>query len=267
MASQLVVFSDLDGTLLDHDTYSFEPAREALETLRRQGIPLILATSKTAAEIGPLQDAMGLRHPAIVENGAGLVVPAGYFDGCVADGAGVPYAEIRRALKEMDSELSGHFMGFGDWSVEDIARRTKLTLDAAARARDRRWSEPGLWDGDDAALGRFRDALKPLQAVRGGRFLTLMGPGSKADRMAALCTCYRAQLDGDVLTVALGDAPNDREMIEAADIGVIVANPSHPPLPRLPGESAGTIRRTVLAGPAGWNRAILDIVEEQARPQ
>ena len=29
-----VVFSDLDGTLLDHDTYSFEPAADALALLR-----------------------------------------------------------------------------------------------------------------------------------------------------------------------------------------------------------------------------------------
>ncbi len=266
MASQLVVFSDLDGTLLDHDTYSFDAAREALDLLDRRSIPVVLATSKTAAEIAPLQDAMGLSHPAIVENGAGLVVPQGYFDDVAEADTGVAYAQIRRALKELDPALSRHFTGFGDWSDEEVAARTGLTLDAARRARTRLWSEPGLWDGDDATLARFREALSPLQAVRGGRFLTLMGPGSKADRMASLCAHYRAQR-GAIITVALGDAPNDREMIEAADIGVIIANPSHPPLPFLPREAAGTIRRTSLAGPAGWNRAILDIVEEQAPPE
>ena len=46
-----VVFSDLDGTLLDHSTYSWKAAAPALAALRDRGIPLILASSKTSAEI------------------------------------------------------------------------------------------------------------------------------------------------------------------------------------------------------------------------
>ena len=39
MASQLVLFSDLDGTLLDHESYSFDAARPALDRLRREDVP------------------------------------------------------------------------------------------------------------------------------------------------------------------------------------------------------------------------------------
>ncbi|MCG7852909.1 MAG: HAD hydrolase family protein, partial [Methanosarcinaceae archaeon] len=46
-----VVFTDLDGTLIDHDTYSYKAARPALAALKKQGIPLIFCTSKTRAEI------------------------------------------------------------------------------------------------------------------------------------------------------------------------------------------------------------------------
>ena len=75
----LVVFSDLDGTLLDHDTYSFDAARPALERLRVDGVPLILCTSKTRAEIAPLRRALGNTHPFISENGGAVFIPAGYF--------------------------------------------------------------------------------------------------------------------------------------------------------------------------------------------
>lgn len=93
-APKLVVFSDLDGTLLDHETYSWQPARPALERMKGLGIPLILASSKTAIEIADLRAQMGFSHcPAIVENGAGLL-RAG------ADGGGVgrDYDRIRAAL-------------------------------------------------------------------------------------------------------------------------------------------------------------------------
>ncbi|MEM9278462.1 MAG: HAD-IIB family hydrolase, partial [Pseudomonadota bacterium] len=72
VSNQLIFFTDLDGTLLDHETYSHEPAREALDAIRNNDIPLILASSKTAAEIEPLRNELGFDHcEAIVENGAG----------------------------------------------------------------------------------------------------------------------------------------------------------------------------------------------------
>jgi mannosyl-3-phosphoglycerate phosphatase len=40
------VFTDLDGTLLDHETYSWEAARPALERLELSGILWILVTRK-----------------------------------------------------------------------------------------------------------------------------------------------------------------------------------------------------------------------------
>jgi ribonucleotide monophosphatase NagD (HAD superfamily) len=45
-----LVFTDLDGTLLDHDTYDWTPARDALDRLTRAGIPVVFTSSKTAAE-------------------------------------------------------------------------------------------------------------------------------------------------------------------------------------------------------------------------
>src|SRR5690606_30108664 len=75
LGGMIVVFSDLDGTLLDHKSYSFEPARPALALLSARGIPLILASSKTEAEMRPIAVAMGIDHPMIVENGAGVAFP------------------------------------------------------------------------------------------------------------------------------------------------------------------------------------------------
>ena len=66
-----------------------------------------------------------------------------------------------------------------------------------------------------------------------------------------------------VFSVALGDAPNDIEMIETADIGVIVSNPNNAPLPKLKGEKQGQIFRTTLPGPEGWAQAVEQILRNQ----
>ena len=75
MSELPVIFTDLDGTLLDHDTYSAEEARSVLEKVTGKGIPVIPATSKTYSEVVEFRDSMNLKHAFIVENGAALYVP------------------------------------------------------------------------------------------------------------------------------------------------------------------------------------------------
>ena len=83
-------------------------------------------------------------------------------------------------------------------------------------------------------------------------FLTLSFGKTKADQMAVVISRLKPRY-----TVALGDAPNDVEMLEAADAGIIIANPHRPPLPLLKGETVGRITRTTHAGPKGWNEAMI----------
>jgi len=257
-----VVFSDLDGTLLDHSTYSWQAAAPALEALKARGIPLILASSKTSAEIVELRAETGFADcPAIVENGAGLLAPAG--GGNVPDDDSV-HRDLIAALNALPPELRGKFTGFSDWTVDEVANRTGLPPQDAARAAMRRFSEPGLWSGSPAERTRFEALLARhgVTARQGGRYLTLSFGASKADRMREIAARY-ATGDESPRMIALGDAPNDIEMLETADIGVIVTNPHGAPLPELDGEKAGRITRTEKPGPEGWNESVLRIIEER----
>ena len=253
-ALPLLVFSDLDGTLLDHESYSFAPARAALAALAEIGAGVVLATSKTAAEVAPLRAALGLAGwPAIVENGAGLLAAGAEegFDDSV-------YRAIRKTLRQLPQGFCA-FDGFGDMSDAEVARVTGLPRAQAALARRREFSEPGRWTGTPAGLEKFLASAGKagLHARRGGRFLTFSHGQTKADQMAALIAQYPPRM-----TLALGDAPNDIEMLEAADRGVIIPNPHSRPLPRLPGEDSGRVRRAETPGPEGWNAAVLALVQD-----
>ncbi|SDI31609.1 HAD-IIB family hydrolase [Salipiger marinus] len=255
---RLVVFTDLDGTLLDHGSYRYDAAAPALATLRRHNIPLILASSKTAAEIAPLHAALGLGHwPALVENGAQRMVP-GQPPACD------DYPRLRAALNALPRELRAGFRGFGDMDAAEVTALTGLPPEDAARARDRRFSEPGLWSGTESQLARFLQALaaQGLQARQGGRFLTLSHGGTKADQMAAIMSDLGAEQ-----SLALGDAPNDAEMLQTATRGVILPNPHGRPVPPLPGEVTGHITRSTLPGPEGWNAAVLAHLSDLGFPE
>lgn len=249
--SPVLVFSDLDGTLLDHASYSWAAATDALTHLRGLGAGVVLATSKTAAEVAPLREAIGFADwPAIVENGGGLLWPED-----PPDQTGPVYQRLRARLHS----LPAGFVGFGDMSVSEICDRTGLPEEEAKRAKSRRFSEPGIWTGPDGTLDAFVAAAKAagLAVQRGGRFLSLSFGGTKADRMDDVIARYAPRC-----TIALGDAPNDIQMLDRADYGVIVANPAAAPLPRLPGEASGRIRRTARPGPMGWSDATFDILDE-----
>ena len=45
-----LVFTDLDGTLLDHETYSFEAARTTLERLEELSVPVVFNTAPAASD-------------------------------------------------------------------------------------------------------------------------------------------------------------------------------------------------------------------------
>ncbi|RLQ89502.1 HAD-IIB family hydrolase [Notoacmeibacter ruber] len=250
----MIVFTDLDGTLLDHSSYSYEPALPAVHRLQTSDIPIIPATSKTAAEVAPLMEEIGLRGPAIVENGGGVLTakePARPSE---------DYLTVREKLNQLPASLRSRFTGFGDLGDEGIAKATGLPLDAARRAGKRQFTEPGTFEGSDDDLREFLDTLNSLgiSAKRGGRFLTLShGRHSKADRVPGICETLEAS--GPV--IALGDAPNDRAMLEAAEIAIVVKNPDHDGI-----EIAELANRRVIytnqPGPAGWNQAIQSILDE-----
>jgi mannosyl-3-phosphoglycerate phosphatase len=85
---------------------------------------------------------------------------------------------------------------------------------------------------------------------------------SKAERMAQVISHYRDLAGEPVRTVALGDAPNDLAMLEAADCGIIISNTAHHPLPVTDREQLGAILRSEAAGPEGWNIMIHQLVAE-----
>ncbi|MEP5979763.1 MAG: HAD-IIB family hydrolase, partial [Marinobacter alexandrii] len=76
---KLLIISDLDGTLLNHENYRWDDAAPALKRLDQSGIPLILNSSKTAPEIRKVRQELGNGAPFIVENGAAVVIPADTF--------------------------------------------------------------------------------------------------------------------------------------------------------------------------------------------
>ena len=275
--------SDLDGTLLDHHDYSWRAAEAAVTRLRREGIPLVLASSKTRSEMVGLRHELANAHPFVVENGAAIYSPAGYFDtppphdptvsvdpealanagALEIEWLGPSLETTLRILHQLREQHGFRFEGFADFGVEGIERHTGLPTDAARAASERDGTEPILWH-DERSPDSLAEALAPhgLRLVRGGRFLHVMGEIDKARALKVLRARYERSF-GEIRVIALGDSENDLDMLRAADHPVLIPRAVGTPLG--PGPIPGLLRAPH-PGPEGWAWALdhlLPALEEE----
>ncbi|WP_455235102.1 HAD-IIB family hydrolase [Thiogranum longum] len=257
----LVVYTDLDGTLLDHDSYSFQPALPALKRLQALAVPVIPVTSKTLAELDTLTRQLELNGPCVAENGGLIAYPPDYFAPQETDSTigrflveqlSPSYQTIVAMLNEVRLESGFRFEGFADMSAEKVSRLTGLPKSDAALAKQRLCSEPVVWLDSESAFEAFSATLKKHQyrLVQGGRFWHVMGQADKAFAIRKLNTRFAEAGFSGFKTIALGDSPNDIAMLLAADIAVLVRRKDGSCMTL---DSASEVFQTTRPGPQGWN--------------
>lgn len=280
MKIELIVSTDMDGTLLDHDDYSWQSAKPAIDRLIQNNVPIIFNTSKTFSESKQLQAEIGIHHALIVENGSALFIPEldeqvlSNFTGDKAIqiiqtelGWQVIFGHQRDSLLEIIHALREEhhypFEGFSDWSVEQISQHTGLSLESAELSAQKQFSEPFIWQGDDNQLSEFVQQLEShgLYVTKGGRFYHVQGQTNKAKPLLWLQQYYADLENGyKPKLICLGDNQNDVKMLEVADYPVCVKSPVSD-YPRI--DTDKPVIYTDNYGPKGWNQAIQMILDER----
>jgi len=267
MKNNFLIFTDLDGTLLDHHDYSFSAASKALELVEERKIPLIIATSKTFSEVVKLQTEVGIRHPFIVENGAGVFIPSSCVlakedwhreeEEWIKVSQSKSYLESRLFLNSMKDKYG--LRGFGDMELKEIIELTGLHINDAKNAKKRDFTEPFIIE-DHLLIPELTQEANALgfDVIQGGRFFHLITLyQDKAKAMLSLKLLYEEYHQYPFHSIALGDSNNDFTMLEHADYGVLI--------PRHDGIYAPFVAPDLIkapfAGPKGWNSSVLGILD------
>ena len=280
---KLIIFTDLDGTLLDYSSYSFDPALPALQLLKERDIPFIICSSKTKKEIEYYRKKIGINHPFISENGGGIFIPKGYFVFEVQNSYNPPsppfnkgglggfseendyhvirlgarYSDLRKAIEALRKE-GFKVRGFGDMSAKEISEVAGMTIEEAKMAKERDFDEPFIFKGSNAEVKELLHAIeKKGFNVAKGRFFHILGNSDKGKATSILIDLYKKKYD-KVISIAIGDSPNDIPMLEKVDYPVIVQKPdgsydTQIDIPHL--TTADGI------GPVGWNKVVLSLLK------
>jgi mannosyl-3-phosphoglycerate phosphatase len=265
--SHIVIFTDMDGTLLDRESYSYEKALPAIELVKSRGIPLVLCSAKTRAEQELYREMLGISDPFIVEDGGAIYIEEDYFPFLYKQHRvsgnyrviefGIPYRDIRRVVSRLAQETGLPLRGYGDMEVHEVAAATGLSADAARRAMEREYEMQLVadLDRDKTELLKRILAASGLRTTHGGRFHGVMGHEGKGAAVKHLTELFRRHR-GKIHTVGIGDSGNDLSLLEAVDRPVLVK--------KIDGTwekmDIPNLERIDAVGPAGWCEFILGLL-------
>lgn len=258
---KIIIFTDLDGTLLDSKKYSFDKALPALKLIKKTKTPLVFCTSKTREETELYRRKPGNEDPFIVENGGAILIPKNYFpfdfkydhvDGeYLVIKLGIEYEKLRKVLESI-KKRGIQVVGFGDMNPKEICEHCGVPLEQAELAKKREYDEAFkiINKGDEKEVSRIIKQ-NGLNFVKGGIFYHITGRNDKGEAVKILTDLYKRKYN-KIITYGLGDSENDFEMLEAVDKAYLIQKPD--------GSFASEkFNRVEGIGPEGWNKAVLGL--------
>jgi mannosyl-3-phosphoglycerate phosphatase family protein len=270
---RMLLFTGVDGTLLDEETFDTTTATAALNLLRQHQIPVVFCSSKTFSEQEYWQKKLHLKAPFIFENGSGIAIPKGYFpeDSYVADGFHGDYDiiilartdafHVKNTLARINRIYGTQLRGYGDCPPEEISRITHLHNDQVARACDRMFTEILLSPVDERTAELLRPQLAGagLTLGKNARFNSIQAADiDKGKAVLYLKDIFAAQMDAPPILMAVGDSANDEAMLQAAQIRFLVQRPGNNWVPM----HVKGLNHLPAVGPEGFLKAVQLMLEE-----
>jgi len=257
--SSLWVVSDVDGTLMDH-SYDLTPAKETIKTLQKLSIPVILCTSKTAAEVKVIRKELNLIDPYIVENGAAI-----YGESLRKVNEqiilGKKYETLEEILNLISKEVDYKLIPLNYLTDSEATDLTGLNGNSLTLMRDRHWSMPFL-NPPSFLEKKINICCKKFKVniFKGNRMSHLLSINS--DKGKAINALKKYSNNQDIQIIGLGDSPNDLPLLLNSDIKIVIPGIDGPNLNLI--DQLKNIEFTLASKPNGygWKDEINKLINE-----
>ena len=225
---KILIFTDLDGSLLDKETFKFDIIKDYFKELVRNGIIIIPNSSKTEAELLDFNEENNLDLSFIAENGSSIhrlnKIHQNLPDKIIISRT---IDEIRNIYEENISlDFENKITHILELEREKQQKILGLPLDKIKLAIKRDHSIPIKFNGTESEKNEFTKILKNsgLTIQTGGRIMNVCDNVNKSKAMSRALQLIRKQLDDEIITIGVGDNENDIEMIKQTDYPCLVKN-------------------------------------------
>ena len=245
--SSLWVVSDVDGTLMDH-SYDFTPAKETIKLLQELSIPVILCTSKTAAEVKVIRKQLNLTDPYIVENGAAIYGESlKKVNGEII--LGEKYEILENILSNISNEIKHDLVPLNKISDQEATELTGLEGHSLELMRDRHWSMPFL-NPPENKEEEINICCKKfnVEIFRGNRMSHMLSINSNKGK--AINVLKKYSNNPNIKIIGLGDSPNDLPLLLNSDYKIVIPSISGPNMKLL--ENLNDYKFTLASDPNGY---------------
>jgi mannosyl-3-phosphoglycerate phosphatase len=271
LAPRHVIFTAVEGALLDPSSKSWLGAADALAELERRRVPLVISTQRTRAQLEPLRRKLEHSHPFISESGGGLFIPDGYFavhlDRAERRGRyfcvpfGRPHDDAIDALQQISSQTGIEVVGISQMTARELARNTGQSPHEAELARQREFGERFFFAGaTEEGINRFVAACASQKwtVVRGEPLCELRAGHSEGQAVRYLMRLYRKSRMR-IGSVGIGSDAVDLSLLTAVDRAIVLPKRNGYLDPEVVARLQ-KFSRGERPGPEGWERAVLSLL-------
>ena len=223
----LIIFTDLDGSLLHRDTFKFDKIKDYIKSLIDEGIIIIPNTSKTEKEIEAFINELGSNLPFISENGSsihGLNLINNNFPNKI-----VLSREKQELIKIFNSKVPENLKAKCKFISEMNSKQQNnifgLKDNNLKNALSRKYTVPFIFEGKKIEKNKLLKILisHSLTMQEGGRVLNLGDNTDKVKSMKQVLKIYK-KIESKIKVIAVGDNFNDLDMLRNCDIPCLVFN-------------------------------------------
>ena len=223
----VVIFTDLDGSLLHRDTFEFDSIKDYIKSLVNKGVIIIPNSSKTEKEIEKFNEELGVNLPFISENGSSIhglnLITSNFPDKLVLSREKEELIKIfENKVPEKLKEKCFQILRMSKKEKENILGLKDVKLKDAL---NRKYTLPFLFKGDKNEKNKLLRILNSnsLTLQEGGRVLNLCDNINKVKSMNRVIKILKKTED-KIKTIAVGDNFNDLDMLKNCDIPCLVFN-------------------------------------------
>ena len=267
------IFTDLDGTLLNHDNYSLGRIKNFINKIKLKN-HIIFSTSKTFCEILEINKKLDLNFPFIVENGACIFFPNKYS---FFDPNKTKFFNYKNYLGYKLSELSPKiienklcklqkkydFSLFSQLKFDQLSKITNLKKSSLINCTKRLFTNPIYWNDTDEQIKKFILDVKKIsnnyQISKGGRFYHLSDNYDKGRALMKFLEIIKFSEKNNFKTISLGDSDNDISMLEQTDYSCIVKREKV----KISLKKNTNIYYSIKKAPDGWKESVEFILKKE----